>query len=260
MEYTVGVCDTSVKLCSLIENRLPPGQKLSGQIRIAKDLGNYVLMELESKEQMFLLADILADIIIENLQVRFIMKEIAAGYCFVAEKDQCEILINTIKKLWYQSAGKQDLEQVKKDVSSRVLLCLFESEEKIVLLDGVMRFRMQDCLAVWKKAVEDSVNEYLIKSEKKEFVKLLRYFVSMRDPMIEYVVVRLEAGEYKIFDAQNIRVTVPYEQEEEPGASKEDLLLSCLINLSPEAIDISHIPDENLKSLLKDIFVGRTRQ
>jgi len=259
LEYTVGVCDMDVKLRSLIENRLSAGQKLSGQFRIIKDLGNYVSIALERKEQLFLLADILADIIIENLQIRFIMKEISSGYDFVTEKDQCDILVDTIKKLWYQT-GKRDLEGVKGEISNRIVQCMLESKDKVLSLDGILRFRMKDCIGRWREALEDSVNDYLVKSEKKEFVKLLRYFVSMRDPAVAYVDVRLEAGEYRMFDAQNMRINAPVEEEQGRAVSKEDLLLSSLVNLSPEAIDISHIHDENLKLLLKEIFVGRTRQ
>lgn len=261
MEYLVGVSNKDVKVRPLIENRLPTASRLCGQIKILQDYENYVEIEFYSREQLFELADILADIVMENLQIRFIMREIATGYCYVAEKDQCEILVNTLKKLWYED-GKGGLERMKKDISNRIAVCMLETKGHILSLDGVVRFRMQDCVEQWKDALELCVDDYLFESERKEFVKLLRYFVSMRDPAVKYVEIRLDQNEYQLFDDSSSQVSVflPGAQSTDlRGITKEDLLLSRLINLSPEAIDVSGIEDEDLKDLIGQIFIGRIR-
>lgn len=262
MKYTIGVSSMDVELRPLIENRLSTGSKVSGQIKILSDYKNYVVIDFEGKERLFELADILADIIIENLQIRFIMREISQDYDFVAEKDQCEILVNTLKQLWYQDE-RGDLEHIKRDVSNRIAVCLLESKNHVLSLDGVMRFRMKDCIAEWKDTLEKCVDAYLLESEKHEFIKLLRYFVSMRDPIIKYVKIKLYENEYLIFDDKSMKISVVIPGNEygvNREISKEDLLLSRLINLAPETINVSEIEDEDLKLLLNQVFVGRIRQ
>ena len=261
MEYTVGVSNMDIELRPLIENRLSAANKRSGQIQIKENHKNYVALDFAGREQLFELADILADIVIENLQIRFIMREIAHDYDFVAEKDQCEILINTLKRLWYHGE-KGDLEHLKQDISSRIAVCMLEGQEHVLWLDGVLRFRMRDFVEQWKDTLEDCVDDYLLESEKHEFIKLLRYFVSMRDPILPYVIIRPGEEEYQIFDGNSAKVSVILPGSEHGGTrevSKEDLLLSQLINLAPENINISEIQDEDLKTLLHQVFIGRIR-
>lgn len=249
-----------VNLRPLLENRLPRNPKIHGQIQIIDDQKNYVEIQLEGKEQIFELSDILADIVIENLQIRFIMSELLHHHSYIDDKDQCEILVNTLKKLWYGGA-KDNLEYVKKDVSNRIAVCLLEDKKHFLSLDGVIRFRMKDAVALWRDSLEDSVDEYLVESERKEFVRLLRYFVSMREPLIKYVKVRLGQKDYQMLDEQDLQVSVLLPGTEEDGSeiTKEDLLLSQLINLSPEVIDLCEVKDEKLKGLLGQVFIGRVR-
>ena len=147
-------------------------------------------------------------------------------------------------------------EQKKKDIAGRVLICLLECEGRLAL-DGVLRFRMKDCTAQWQQTMQKCVEQYTAKNEQKEFIKLLRYFVCMRDPMVHYVEVLPIGEEYEMLDEHGNRIDVYI--DEEPDATKEDLLLSGLIDLAPEVIDLAQVCDDDLKGLLADIFVGRIR-
>ena len=86
----MGVSNMDIELRPLIENRLSAANKRSGQIQIKEDHKNYVALDFAGREQL-LSWPISWRILIENLQIRFIMREIAHDYDFVAEKDQCEI-------------------------------------------------------------------------------------------------------------------------------------------------------------------------
>ena len=59
--------------------------------------------------------------------------------------------------------------------------------------------------------------------------------------------------------AGGVSITYQVVGDEEPDATKEDLLLSGLIDLAPEIIDLGQVSDDDLKGLLADIFVGRVR-
>ena len=255
MEYKIGVSDADVKLRRLIENRLPVGAKLGGDLCVCREDGLYVTVACEGKEGLFALGDVLADIVIENLQIRYIMKKLAHDYMFVAEKDQCDILVNTLKKLWY--CGEQsNIERAKHDVAGRIVACLLEGGGTLSL-DGVMRFRMKDCTKVWGETLEECVEDYLIESEEQEFIKLLRYFVSMREPLMKRVRIADEGDEYLIYDQHGTRINVSVEGDAGKNATKEDLLISRLINLAPEHIDLSAVEDAQLTRLIRQVFVGR---
>ena len=105
------------------------------------------------------------------------------------------------------------------------------------------------------------MDDYLLESEKHEFIKLLRYFVSMRDPILPYVIIRPGEEEYQIFDGNSAKISVILPGSEHGGTrevSKEDLLLSQLINLAPENINISEIQDEDLKRFCIRFLLGES--
>ena len=255
MNYLIGVSNMNVALRPLIENRLPVQGKFTGEIELGEQKGRFLRVGVNGRAALFLLADILADIIIEHLQIRYLMAKLCREYDYLSERDRSEILVSTVKRLWY-GGGKEKLELKKKDISSRVLICLLECEGRLAL-DGVLHFRMKDCLQQWDRTMCECVEQYLLRNEKKEFIRLLRYLVCMRDPAVRYVEVLPAGEEYAMFDERGNQISVSV--EEEADATKEDLLLSGLIDLAPEVIDLEHVGDSDLKGLLADIFVGRVR-
>ena len=259
LEYSIGVLGMNINLYQLLQNRLSARDRISGQIMLGEPQRNYICVSLQGKNELFELSEILADIIMENLQVRYIMRQITSEYYFVEEKDQSAILVQTIKKLWHD-ASSDVLENSKSDISRRIAICLLESEEGIISLDGILNFRMKDCISEWRQAIDESIDDFLVQEEKKEFIKMLRYFVSMQEPTITHVQIQLEEEEYTLFDESHTRLRVPVTEDEVgKAATKEDILLSRLISLAPESIDAGAIGDDKLKTLLKDIFIGRVR-
>ena len=147
MEYIVGTLDKNIAIRPLIENRLPARIKSCRQI-VLEETGdkNRIVLTMAGKGPLFLTCDILADIIIENLQIRYLIRELRNHYFYVPESDQCEILIRALKKIWYADQGGEYLEKIKKDVSNRVAVCMLESETHELMLDGVIQFRMKRCV------------------------------------------------------------------------------------------------------------------
>ena len=132
-------------------------------------------------------------------------------------------------------------------------------ESDLLSLDGIMYFRMQDYLQYWLDTLEQVVQEAFLRKEQKEFIKLLRYLVGMKDPGIDYVYIALEGNEYVVKDkAKHILVFEDYLWEED--STKEDRLISRLIALSPEVICLDEVSDMLLVQLVREIFVGRVRR
>ena len=80
MEYNIGVLGMNINLYQLIQNRLSAKDRVSGQIKVGENSSNYIQVTLQGKNELFELSEILADIIMENLQVRYIMRQIISYY------------------------------------------------------------------------------------------------------------------------------------------------------------------------------------
>ena len=254
MIYHVGVLNQEVRLGMLIKNRIPAKLLLSGQIRLFHEDWRYVGVEVQSKETLFLLSSILADILIENLQIRYILKRVERNYPFIEKEEQGDILISALKRLWFPGEDG-NVKCAKEDLAQRISACLLENPRGILSLDGVMHFRMADHLLAWDSVLQRCVEEHLVETQKEEFIRLLRYFVSMRDPVVSFVKIVPSNNVYAMLDSNGDRILATAALCE--GETKEDHLLSQLISLSPEAIDAREVEDCQLKDLLRQVFVGR---
>ena len=112
MEYIIGISRKNIALHPLVEHRLPKQSILNGSMQIKKEADNYIWIELCGPAQVLALAEILADIIIETMQIKFLMHEIRFSYGITSEREQCELLIETVKRLWKRE-GKSGIERQK---------------------------------------------------------------------------------------------------------------------------------------------------
>jgi putative sporulation protein YtxC len=204
--------------------------------------------------------------VIENLQIRYLINVLRQEYFFLQEKTQCEILIKTLKLLWYgKNENKNDILLCKKDVSKRLNSCFSESDDKELVLEGFMRFRMKDYLEKWESVLKKNVDEYVMEKEYKEFIGVLRYFVLLREP--KEITIHLYYNEregYELSDAHRNRITDDglsgTKSPVRNKMTKEDVVLSALINISPEKIIIHNSKDITEKRLLmtiKNVFLDR---
>jgi putative sporulation protein YtxC len=134
-----------------------------------------------------------------------------------------------------------------------------------VLVDGLLRFRMQSLQEDWHRVVEQAVDEYLLDLEQREFVKLLRYFVDAQEPQMPVLhLVCLEDSCTCLYDAQGQPLAIEdlahidVETIEESGLQLEDLL-SVLIALAPRSLHL-HVPvaeEPPFLETVRQVFEGR---
>jgi putative sporulation protein YtxC len=252
--YTIGISDNDVDISPTLHKHLASLIK-KGHVELLDHGKNYVKIDLFSKEQLLPLSESLANLLMENLQINFISKRLMQDYSFLTKKDRKEVLIRTIKSLWSE---KESLEKTLKEVGERIAVCLLESKDNTLNLNGVLFFRMKDKTEEWINELNRTIDAFLLENEKNEFVKLLRYYVCMRDPLIPFVKILPSKENYALIDDTNsdINVTISPDQQ---SFTKEDVLLTSLLALSPEVIDAAAVSDPKLVEILKQIFVGRLR-
>lgn len=213
----------------------------------------------DAKKERSVLCAILSDIIVENLQIRHLVKLLKQEYCFLSEKEQCDILVRVLKKLWYGTAGqKNEIASCKSDLRRRLSEAINENESNTIILEGFMRFRMKDYLDIWEKELACSVEDYIRRKEYAEFVEILRLFIKIRIPRARKVHICVGGdGDYLLLDERLCLLKCRFIGT---NIDKDDALLSALVNIAPQSIIVHNKDrfwDSRILETIKDVFGQR---
>ncbi len=267
MNVIVGVEDKGLVLGPLIINRAYDAQKKGCivSIRMLDGSGDRLARinvsdcNRRSDNEHAVLCTLLADIIVENLQVRHLVRILKQEYDFLPEQDQCEILVSVLKSVWYgNDEGAGNVTQCKQDVMRRLSAFFSESEPETLMLEGFMRFRMKDYLEEWNRALSLGVENFIRKKEYVEFVEILRLFVSIRIPRVRKVHVCVDGhGEYLLLDERLCLLKCAFFTKR---IDRDDALLSALVNIAPLCIVVHNRErffDARVLETIKDVFGKR---
>jgi putative sporulation protein YtxC len=267
LDIVIGIEDQGLELAPLITNRTHDAMRQGCMVSINEMDGSdgriaaVCLCDCEhcaDKERTMLCA-ILADIIVENLQIRHMVKLLKQDYYFLSEKEQCDILVKALKRLWYGTSGqKNEVAMCKIDVKQRLCDMLAQNEADTVMLEGFMRFRMKDYLETWEKELALCVEEYVRKREYVEFVEILRLFVKIRIPRVRQVHICVDGnGQYMLLDDRLCLLKSQYSGQ---SMDQDDALLSALVNMAPLSIVVHNkdrFIDARIIETIKDVFGQR---
>ncbi len=246
--------------------------------RLCKALGyNYIIAEQEEQEYTLFTIDfdqskkvitleyvagILADIVIEKLENKFINRIIKHKYQHFTIRERNKIQQLTIDHLNETKKPGIPLGKIvrKEEIIAHILNYLKQNHD--LNIEGFVRFRLKDYLDDLNLAVERAVDDYIIEKEYNEFIELLKYFVDLQEPRISSVhVLKQGDGSFQILDRFENRISNEYLEgyladmfEEE--IEYEDLLVSALINVAPVRI-VLHFKDRATEKTVKKIFGSR---
>lgn len=117
-------------------------------------------------------------------------------------------------------------------------------------LDGFVRFRLKEYTALLKKAAHTAVEVYLAEKEYAEFIALLQVFICTQPALVPsvHVLVHPEEKGYTLLDGQGEEIEHSRYMDfgEIESLSKDDILLSMLITLSPRNLTFHGV--HNLKN------------
>jgi len=263
LKIVVGIEDSGINLSALITNRTPyaarygcilSAQKLSQQSVCVEVSGCDMSVEAE----MAVLCSVLADIILENLQIRFLLKCLKKSCKALSEKEMCDVLVGVLKKMWFGvSARGRDIGACKADIKKRLISAIEKNDAESIILEGFMRFRMKDYLRLWENELKSHVRRYLRKKEYAEFVEILRLFISIRIPREKTIHLCVDGrGDYFLL---NEKMYMLHPGKQRPS-DKDDALLSKLVNLAPYHIIVHNkerFEDERMLETIKDVFGKR---
>ncbi|NLC16176.1 MAG: hypothetical protein GX784_07650 [Firmicutes bacterium] len=208
-----------------------------------------------------LIANGLADIIIDEYEKFLVVRLIDGNYAYLSEKDRALLKAKALRTL---DNGMNNGYSVKRSQrKSRVWAKLSEYLEKEdqIILEGFITFRLKDYLEDLFDFVDHMVKEHLINREYREFLRLLRHLMSRQKCSVPVVNIHRESqGGYRLLDARLEPVgghLGAFMDRTRDGSRIEvdDLVVSAVVTLAPDRIAWHGDTDNSpCFDLLSDLF------
>jgi len=205
-----------------------------------------------------IIAKNLSEWIMESFEQK-ILSDIFDVYFDGAEINKWDIIQKTVAKKDTYKENYYNRYFVKK-------LTKYLEEENYINMEGFIRFRLSDYRWKLYDRLCETIEEYYIEQEYKEFVSLLKMYIDERPPMIDLLHIKpCHDGNFSLYDFRKEKIDISIEKNSscnqiEFFLTKDDMLLSILIALTPRRIiwhNTEILKNNNLQNTLKEVFGDR---
>lgn len=219
---------------------------------------NLIIHYTGKHEKMFLknISSLLAYTIIDFYETILIWKTINSNYFYFSNLERREIHKICMTNIDF----KESLKMVSYISNS---LYDYLSTEHILLLDGFINFRLENYIESLTSVVDMSVNKYIIDKEYKEFIALLKLYISSSNSNCDSIHLVYKNGKSTLLDASKRPIKLDsslknYKYLSDITFSTNDYALNTLLSLVPKKLYL-HIKDQEDEfiSTLKLIFEDR---
>lgn len=225
------------------------------QYKIYQNIMVHYLGESQKEFNQFL-CNLVEEVIIEFYEEKIMKQLINYNYFYFDEYEKTKILDNCLQMTDTEEYREciQENKVIQKEIEKYIL------ENKSVILDGFVYFRLQEYTKFIDKLVDDSVNQFVIEKEYTEFISLLRIYVESRQPEYKMLHLIYNHGESILLDEEKNVVSVSdniYNAKylSDISFSSNDYALNTLLTLLPKKIEIHLIDKEDeFINTLKLIF------
>ncbi len=205
----------------------------------------------------------LSHIIVDEYERLLVVRLIDDNYAYLSTMDREILKRKAMSKLagLDGSSGIGRSSQRKSRVWAKLAEYL-ELEDQIVL-EGFITFRLKEYLGDLFDAVEETVEDYLTEREYREFLRLLRHFMSRQKESSYQVNILRDDNRYQVLDEKMKPVSgeVGRFLDKPPRGidlGVDDLIVSAVVTLAPEMV-VWHgkVDDSPCHDLIRDLFEGR---
>lgn len=205
------------------------------------------------------LSSIITDTILKFYKEKMIKKIINFDYFYFEEYEKKIIIQNCCEII--ESSEYEQISKEKEYIHEAVLQYVIEN--KSMILEGFVNFRMKEYIKYLDSIVDIAVNKYIIEKEYNEFISLLRMYINSKKSNIKNLHLIYGKSELTILD-ENKNI-VPLCKEiynakflSDIIFSENDYALNTLLTLLPQRIEIHLLDseDEFIKTV-KLIFEDR---
>lgn len=201
------------------------------------------------------LTELIGEVVIEFYEEKILKQLINYNYFYFDEYEKNKILENCIQLIEPEVYTPKlfDNKNIKEYVK----------ENKAMVLDGFVYFRLKAYLEYLDEVVDSGVNQFIIEKEYREFISLLRVYVESKVPEYNLLHLIYINGESILLDEKRNIISVSeniYNAKylSDISFSSNDFALNTLLCLLPKRIEIHLIDDEDeFINTLKLIFEGR---
>lgn len=201
------------------------------------------------------LTELIGEVVIEFYEEKILRQLINYNYFYFDEYEKNKILENCMQLIEPEMYNTKLLDN--KNIKEYV------KENKAMILDGFVYFRLRAYLEYLDEVVDSGVNQFVIEKEYREFISLLRVYVESKVPEHNLLHLIYINGESILLDEKRNIVSVSeniYNAKylSDISFSSNDFALNTLLCLLPRRIEIHLIDDEDeFINTLKLIFEGR---
>lgn len=200
-------------------------------------------------------ADLISNTIIEFYEEKILARMINSNYFYFDDYEKKMILENCKEFCKIQFEEKK--EKLYRAIEDYI------KENKSIVLEGIINFRIQEYVKVLDNIVDMAVNQYIIEKEYTEFINLLKAYVNTSDVGTNILHLIYTNGESILLDEE--KNIVPLSENvlnakylSDITFSSNDYALNTLLNILPRKLEIHLIDEEDeFINTLKLIFEDR---
>lgn len=224
------------------------------QFKIYKNITIHYMGNNNNKFYNFL-TELIGEVVIEFYEEKILKQLINYNYFYFDEYEKNKILENCMQLIEPEIYTVKLLDN--KSIKEYI------KENKAMILDGFIYFRLKAYLEYLDEIVDSGVNKFIIEKEYREFIGLLRVYVESKVPKYNLLHLIYINGESILLDEKRNIVSVSeniYNAKylSDISFSSNDFALNTLLCLLPKRIEIHLINEEDeFINTLKLIFEGR---
>lgn len=215
--------------------------------------------ENDTNDIIFKISNIVSECIIKNYE-KNILKNIINHEYFYFDKNEQNIIL---KKATLHCKESYYPEKIK---SLNKILTDFFKKNRTLYLQGFINFRINKYLDILDEIVDTSVNEYIIEKEYKEFVSLLKIYVTSSISNCNCVYLIYNKSNSTLLDSNynpiNTEINLSNAKYlSDITFSSNDKILNTLLNLIPKKIYI-YLMDQDYDEFINTlniVFEGRIK-
>lgn len=224
------------------------------QFKIYKNITIHYIGNNNNKFYNFL-TELIGEVVIEFYEEKILKQLINYNYFYFDEYEKNKILENCMQLIEPEIYTVKLLDN--KSIKEYI------KENKAMILDGFIYFRLKAYLEYLDEIVDSGVNKFIIEKEYREFIGLLRVYVESKVPKYNLLHLIYISGESILLDEKRDIVSISeniYNAKylSDISFSSNDFALNTLLCLLPKRIEIHLIDEEDeFINTLKLIFEGR---
>lgn len=208
---------------------------------------------------MSVLSNILTDCIISFYEPGLIRRTLNFNYFYFDNSEK-----KSIEEICYDSITLDDdnnFKYRKEEIWPSVLKYI--SDNKSMILDGFVNFRLEDYMRTIEDIVDYSVNKYIVEKEYNEFINLLKLYINSKESETDLIHLIYINGESLLLDKDKNVISLTDDvfnakYLSDISFSSNDYALNALLTFLPKRIEIHIVGyEDEFINTLKLIFESR---